>query len=181
MDKVISDIICCSDEASVHDLLTKFHSANLRTMPYGLCCFKYKKMIESLNQELDYLNSIHLNWAMLDCGEVNVHIAKSNIEYAKEFLSNPPKQSVRKPIIIDEMPDFLTDEDLHQYFGWELSTIATKRSRGELPKVNGQQLTPKTELIKMLETNSISAPILTAKIEKEKATQEKAASYKRKK
>ena len=181
MDKIISDIICGSGVASVHDLLKKYHFANLKTMPYELCCFKYKQLIESLNQEFDYLSSIDVNWAMQDYGEVNVHIAKSNIEYAKEFLSNPPKQSVRKPIIIDEMPDFLTDEDLHQYFGWETSTIASKRSRGELPKVNGQQLTPKTELIKLLDTNTICAPILTAKIEKEKATQEKVASYKRKK
>lgn len=181
MDKLISDIICGSNEAFVHDLLIKYHSADLKTTPYELCCFKYKKLIESLNQEYDYLSSIDVNWAMLDYGEVNVHIAKSNIEYAKEFLSNPPKQGGRKPIIIDEMPDFLTDEDLHQYFGWELSTIATKRSRGELPKVNGQQLTPKTELIKLLEMNTISAPILTAKIEHEKAIQEKVASYKRKK
>lgn len=180
MEKIISDIALASNEASVHDLLDSYHTENLKESSIELCHFKYQSLIEKILRERDYLDTIKdANWAMLDYGEVNVEQAKKNFDYAKFFLTNPPMPIGRKPIVLSEMPDFLTDDDLHNYFGWELSTIASKRSRGELPQVNGFRLTPKNELLNLLNAKTTGSTTVKDIDEQSKAVQQKISSFKR--
>ena len=180
MEKIISDIALASNEASVHDLLDSYHTENLKESSIELCRFKYKSLIDIIVQERNYLDTItDANWAMLDCGEVNVEQAKKNFDYAKFFLANLPMPIGRKPIVIADMPDFLTDDDLHDYFGWELSTIASKRSRGELPQVDGFRLTPKNELLNLLYAKTTGSTTVRNIEEQAKAIEQKISSFKK--
>lgn len=183
MKKIINEIIHAEDEASLNKLLMSFHYSNLEFQSFEQYRSKYLLLIELINQEYesfkeklnDGVESISF-W--LGSEELQVSRILANLEYAKEFFSNKCKIE-RKSIVIDDLPDYLSDEDISKMFGWSLPTIASKRSRGQLPRVNGLQLTPKSELVKMLESKTVDV-VDTSQMRKD-AVSETIDSFRRKK
>ena len=158
----------------------EYHSDLLKHHSYSLCKATY---VEDINDIKYWLSQAA---TAKQCGTFTMTLngcenytdtIMVNLRYAIDFLSDPP-QSVRKPIVWDEMPDLLTDEQMSEYFGWAIPTIQSKRSRGELPKIDGMALTPKKLLIEMFESLSV-AHNDTARTE-EDAIKTKVNSFKRK-
>lgn len=151
----------------------------LRNYPYPVCKAMYKEDIEDIN--------LWVNQARVaeQCGTTTMtledytnytDVIRRNLECAIDFLTDPP-QIKKKPIVWDEMPDLLTDEQLSEYFGWAISTIQSKRSRGELPKVDGMALTPKRLLMEMFDDLSVDC----GRVKNERdAINDKVNSFKRK-
>lgn len=77
----------------------------------------------------------------------DLNFAKKSIELYIEGLK---VEKPKKEIVFDKLPDFLTPEDLSELFGWTISTIASKKSRNEIPYIEGINLFPKKELFEML-------------------------------
>ncbi len=160
MNKIIREILTASDEKELSRLLSEYQSSRLEFKSIGQCRSEYNAIIDLINQEHEHYDTALKNgeetidfWLVQS---IKISDALKNLEFAKRFFSNGLK-GCQKPIVVEEMPDFLTDEQLSEYFGWELSTIYSKRSRGELPRVNGFQLTPKDELLKLIKGNIVEA------------------------
>ena len=183
MNKVIREIIFAPNELALKELLMAYHKSNLVFQSSEQNRSEYLLLIELINQEYErYDNKLKSGiesisfW--LGAEELQVSKILSNLDYSKQFFSNISKVE-RSSIVLDELPDYLTDADLSRIFGWELSTISSKRSRGELPQVNGLKLTPKSELVKMLESKTIDV-VDTSQMRKD-AVSETIDSFRRKK
>lgn len=157
MKPITRSLICAKDITDAHKCLDEYHSDMLKHNSYLICKAKYVEDIADINSWLSQIMMAEscgtLKMKIDDC--VNyTEVIKRNFQYAVVFLSDPP-QNVRKAIVWDDMPDLLTDDQLSEYFGWAIPTIQSKRSRGELPKVEGYPLTPKKQLMEMFETLSM--------------------------
>ena len=183
MNKVIRGILFAPDEVSLKELLNDYHKANLDFQSFEQYRSDYLLLIDLINQEHECYTDKLRNGTesvsfWLGANELKVSNILANLEYSKRFFSNLCKVE-RKSIVLDELPDYLTDADMSRIFGWELSTISSKRSRGELPQVNGLKLTPKSELVKMLESKTIDV-VDTSQMRKD-AVSETIDSFRRKK
>jgi hypothetical protein len=157
MNSIFQQIFCAGSIVEAHDILNRWHAEMLKKFPYDLCIAQYKEDVENLRNWMEQITLAE------QCGTIditmegftnNTSIVRRNLQYAVEFLTNPP-QKERLSIVWDEMPDLLTDEQLSKYFGWAIATIQSKRSRGELPKIEGMALTPKKKLMEMFEDLSV--------------------------
>lgn len=183
MNKIVRSIMYAPDELSLKVLLNDYHKSNVEFQSFEQNRSDYLLLIELIEQEYKHYDeelkrgteSISL-W--LGSDEVRISQILDNLKYSKQFFLSKTKEE-RKSITFDELPDYLTDEDLSRLFGWEPTTIASKRSRGEIPRVDGFQLTPKAKLIKLLEAKTVEAK--DASKSKEDAVQAKVNSFRTKK
>lgn len=181
MEDLTENIMVAQDVDAVNFLLSQRHSEMQKKQTANMCNAKYKKDIENIT---DWLGQMKLAQAsgtqIMEIGSRTKPVDEiiENLEYAIGFLSSPP-QSSRKPIIWDEMPDLLSDDELSAYFGLAIPTIQSKRSRSELPKLNALGMTPKSLLMQMSENTSVA--VVSQSEKKEKQVQAKIATYKAKK
>lgn len=159
MKPITKQVFCSKGIYETYECLNKYHSYMLKKYPFPVCKAMYKEVIENINSWINQLKMAEqcgTNTMTLDGYTNYTNVIRHNLEYAIEFLADPP-QIKKKPIVWDEMPDLLTDEQLAEYFGWAISTIQSKRSRGELPKVDGMALTPKELLMDMFADLSVGS------------------------
>jgi len=78
-----------------------------------------------------------------------VQFWKLSIVYFEDIAKQPQQNDL--VLKFDELPDFITSEQLSKLMDWTKSTIDTKHSRGELAGVTGTDLTPKQGLIDYIE------------------------------
>ena len=169
MNKVIRGILFAPDEVSLKELLNDYHKANLDFQSFEQYRSDYLLLIDLINQEHECYTDKLRNGTesvsfWLGANELKVSNILANLEYSKRFFSNLCKVE-RKSIVLDELPDYLTDADMSRIFGWELSTISSKRS--------------KSELVKMLESKTIDV-VDTSQMRKD-AVSETIDSFRRKK
>ena len=153
----------------------------MKSYTYSVCKVMYMEDIEDLRTWMGQIQfAIQCGTPTMTVGDCTnyTEVINRNLLYAVEFLSNPP-QKKRKSIVWGDMPDLLTDEELSEYFGWAIPTIQSKRSRGELPRVDGMTLTPKSLLMEMYGSQSVQG-INSAK-KRTDAVSEKVNSFKRRK
>ena len=130
MNSIFQQIFCAGSIVETHDILNRCHMEMLKKFSYDLCIAQYKEDVENLRNWMEQITLAE------QCGTIditmegftnNTSIVRRNVQYAVEFLTNPP-QKERLSIVWDEMPDLLTDEQLSKYVGWAIATIQSKRS-----------------------------------------------------
>lgn len=133
-------------------LLANFHSKTNK-MQHGNIGTTYMLLIQELQN--DY-NTIFYPMYQLGTDIVNYNgetlmVAEvlRNIQVAISFFKNPP---TTLSICWDELPDLLTEDELIQITGWSVATLATKRSRNEIPYTDKPIIAyPKEDLKKYFE------------------------------
>ena len=179
MRPITKQVFCSKDISETYECLNDYHTAMLKTYPYPVCRAMYKEDIEDIN--------LWINQARVaeQCGTITMTLygysnytdtIRRNLECAVDYLTDPP-QVKKKPIVWDDMPDLLSDDQLSEYFGWAISTIQSKRSRGELPKIDGMALTPKKLLMDMFDDLSVDCGRVKGERD---AINDKVNSFKRK-
>lgn len=179
MRPITKQVFCSKDISETYECLKDYHSEMLKTYSYSICKAMYKEDIEDLNLWISQARMAE------QCGTITMtldgysnctDVIRRNLECSVDYLTDPP-QIQKKTIVWEDMPDLLTDEQLSEYFGWAISTIQSKRSRGELPKVDGMALTPKRLLMQMFDDLSVDCSRVR---DNQKAIMDKVNSFKRK-
>ena len=145
------DIYCAQTE-ELYALLTNFH-AKTKKKQHGNIESLYMILVQELQN--DYNNTFYpmyqLGTDIVNYGGKNLVVAEvlRNIQVAISFFKNPP---TILSINWDELPDLLTEEDMIQITGWSAATLATKRSRNEIPYTDKPIIAyPKEDLKKYFE------------------------------
>lgn len=153
MKAITIQILTVNNIEDAYECARKYHAEMMKKYSYELCKALYADDVSNLRKWQSQMSlAEQCGTTVMEFGGHKNYTAAiiRNLQCAIDFLSDPP-QIARKEIRWDEMPDLLTDEQLSDYFGWALSTIQSKRSRGELPYVSGMSLTPKKQLRDMIE------------------------------
>ena len=179
MRPITKQVFCSKDISETYECLTDYHSEMLKTYQYSVCKAMYKEDIEDLNlwiSQAKIAEQCGTITMTLDGSSNYTDVIRRNLECAVDYLTDPP-QIKKKPIVWDDMPDLLSDDQLSEYFGWAISTIQSKRSRGELPKIDGMALTPKKLLMDMFDALSVDCGRVN---DDHNAVKNKVNSFKRK-
>lgn len=132
--------------------LTSFH-AKTNKKQHGNIETTYMLLIQELKSDYDhtFFPMYQLGTDIVNYSGKNLVVAEvlRNIQVAISFFKNPP---TTLSICWDELPDLLTEDELIQITGWSAATLATKRSRNEIPYTDKPIIAyPKDDLRKYFE------------------------------
>lgn len=133
-------------------LLTNVHTKTIKKQR-GNIETTYMLLIQELKSDYDntFFPMYQLGTDIVNYDGKKLVVAEvlRNIQVAISFFKNPP---TILSINWDELPDLLTEEDMIQITGWSAATLATKRSRNEIPYTDKPIIAyPKDDLKKYFE------------------------------